>query len=79
MKLKNGDFLTVDHDVINDAGEIVLIKGQKVTISEVDTTLSKWSNFFGMFMPEKINWIKLEEVYGMWFLSTFMETKQEPN
>jgi hypothetical protein len=49
-----GGSLTVDHDIINDAGELVLCKGQKVIIREVDITPSKWSNFFGMFMPEKI-------------------------
>jgi len=73
--LSAGGSLTVDHDIINDAGELVLSEGQKVTIREVDITPSKWSNFFGMFMPEKINWVKLEGIYGIWLLSAFTETK----
>lgn len=70
-----GNTLTVDHDVINDCGEIVLSSGQKVRIKEVDITPSKWSNCFNMFMPERINWIVLEDIYGLWFLSVFTETK----
>lgn len=73
--LKTGESLTIDHDIINFAGETILTKGQKVVISEVDITPSKWSNFFGMYVPERINWIKLEGIYGIWFLSTFTETK----
>jgi hypothetical protein len=70
-----GDELTVDHDIIDVAGGIALKLGEKVIVHEVIKTPSKWSNAFNMFKPEVIHGVILDEKYGMWFLSCFVETK----
>jgi len=73
--LRIGQYLTVDHDIIDISGQIIMEEGQKVVIRQINITPAKWSNVFSMFMPEKINSICLYQIYGCWLLSAFTETK----
>ena len=71
--IKAGDSLTINCDIINISGQIILKTGQKVMIREVNKTLAKWSNYFNIYLPEKMNWVKLKGIYGIWSLSIFRE------
>jgi len=73
-KIESGSILTVNNEIINHSGQTILEAGQKVIVRDVDITPSRWSNVFDMYMPEKLNWVELDGIYGIWSLSTFKET-----
>lgn len=73
-ELKKGQKLTIASDIIGNSGSITFKKGDKVTVSEVIKTKRRWSEFFNMFLPETIDGVKINEAYGIWFLSAFEET-----
>ncbi|MFW5847450.1 MAG: hypothetical protein ACOCVF_00830 [bacterium] len=75
LEIKIGDKLTVDHDVIDISGNIILKKNQKVTIKKINRIPPNFSNIFKIYLPERINSIKVNEHEGTWVLSTFKETK----
>lgn len=77
--LNVGDTLTVDHDIIDISGNIILGKNQKVVVKEINKTPPKFSSVFYVYMPERINSVKLEDYCGVWILSTFKETKNINN
>jgi hypothetical protein len=71
-----GDELTIDHEIINDAGQISFTKGQKVIIREIWKDEGHWSNVYDMWIETKIHGVKLEDHYGIMFLNCFKETKK---
>lgn len=73
--IKKGTTLTINGDIFGIGGWTIFENNQKVKIKEVLKTPSKWSNAFNMYMPERIDGIKLVGYYGIWFLNTFNETK----
>ncbi len=75
IEIKKGSILTISGDIFDIGGWIIFTNGQKVKIKEVLKTPARWSNFFNMYMPERIDGIKLNGHYGIWFLNTFEETK----
>ena len=74
-----GEELTIDHDIINDSGQITFTKGQKVIIREIWKDDGHWTKGFGHWVDTKIHGVKLEDHYGIMFLSCFKETKNEKN
>jgi len=75
LLLAEGVELTIDHDTVMSSGNNHFKKGQKVKVREVWKTEAKWSNFYNMWVPEKVHGVKLENEYGIYFLSLFTETK----
>lgn len=73
--LNIGDTLTVDHDVVDKNGKIILSENQKVIINEINKIPSRFSPVFNIFLPERINSVRLKDQKGAWILSTFKETK----
>jgi hypothetical protein len=73
--IKKGITLTIDGEIISQSGHISFKDGDKVKVKEVLKTPEKWSNFYNMYIPERIDGIKLFGKYGIWFLNTFKETK----
>lgn len=73
--LKTGNSLTIAHDIVDISGCIVLEANQKVSIREVGLRPAGWSSFYSMYIPEKYIWVKLEDIYGIWKFSTFVETR----
>jgi hypothetical protein len=75
IKLRAGAVLTIDHDTITSSGQLGFKKGEKVTVREVWKTEEKWSNIYNVWLDEVIHGVKLENHYGIYFLSLFEETK----
>ncbi len=73
--IKVGMELTIDGHIIGIGGWSIFDKDQKVKVSKVLKEPGKWSNFFNMWIPERITGIKIKGKYGIWFLNTFKETK----
>ena len=77
ISMNIGDQLTIAHDLITEGGQITFKKGQKVIINSIEKDDAKWSNMYGMWMPERIWGIKLEGHYGIYFLNAFKETQNK--
>ena len=71
---KKGMKLTVVGHIVDIGGNTIFADGQKVTIKEVLKNAGRWSNFFGIYYPEKITGFKLNCTYGIWSTKTFKET-----
>lgn len=77
--IKKGIQLTVDGEIFGIGGWIIFEKDQKVKVKEVLREPGKWSNFFNMWIPDKVTGVKIKGHYGIWFLNTFKETKHLKN
>jgi hypothetical protein len=76
MNIEVGTELTIDHQIISSSGAIAFNKGHKVTVRDVVKIAGNWSYHLpDIWIPEKILGVKLEDEYGIWFLSAFTETK----
>lgn len=73
--MEKGNELTIDHDIVDFAGNLLFSKGQKVIIKEVWKDEARWSNVYDMWMPAKIHGFKLKGHYGLWLTNCFEETK----
>jgi len=71
-KIEPGDKLISKVDIINIAGGVIISKGQEVTIRQVLTTPAHWSKICpDIWVPEKIDAIRLKGIYGDWQLGVF--------
>jgi len=74
--IKEGDELTVAHDIIGISGAIHISKGQKVKVRKIEKREGFWGKNSGDWYPDKIISIGLEDLENVVFLPTaFKETK----
>jgi len=71
MDIKIGQTVLINNDIINHSGEIILEKGQTVTISGIDIKKGFWGKNSGIWYPDKITGIRIKEQYGIWSLNCF--------
>jgi len=76
---KAGDVLTIDSDIIDINAKILHRKGDKVTIENLIVSEGFYSHLCpDMWIPEKINGVKLVGIYGHWNTSAFVEFQKKP-
>lgn len=74
--LKEGDELTVDHDIIGISGDIHLSKDQKVRIRRVEKRDGFWGKYTQDWHPTIIIAIGIEGMEeSVFFPTVFKETK----
>jgi hypothetical protein len=72
--IKIGDTLTANCELFNDAGEVVLAKNEKVVVHYLMIREGRWSNRVdGLWLPEELTGILLENKYGMFKPHLFKE------
>ena len=75
---KEGDILTINCDIITIGGQIIFEKGEKVIVSDVVIEKGHWARgFSGIYYPDKLIWVKLEDHYGLWQPDSFEELCEE--
>lgn len=70
---KSGDTLTVNGDIINIGGYLIMAKGTKVVIDHFEITPAFYSARSWMDIPARLNGIKLVGQSGYYASSTFEE------
>ena len=72
--VKAGDTLTFRMELITIGGQILFKKGQKVIVRDVEIKKGHWAwGFSGIWYPDKLLWIKLEDHYGLYQPDCFEE------
>lgn len=65
--------LTVCKDIVNESGELILSKGQKIKPAQYNWTQEWYGDFSGTYYPARIRSVILEGIYGAWELDVFEE------
>ena len=73
--IEAGCELTIAHEIIDSCGGIMFNKGDKVIVNEVMKHEARWSNVYNMWFDEVIWGVKLEDHYGIMFISCFEEAE----
>ncbi|MFA5366291.1 MAG: hypothetical protein WC333_00010 [Dehalococcoidia bacterium] len=78
--IRVGGTLTSSCELFNDAGEIVLAKGEKVVVRFLMIREGHWSNICdGLWIPDELYGILLEDKYGMFKPKVFKEYEKSLN
>jgi hypothetical protein len=60
--IKAGDILTIKFDIIDINGNLMFVKGQKVTVNDVWIVEGHWSNLCpDIWYPDKLMGVMLED------------------
>lgn len=74
MIIEEGDTLTVNCDIIDIGGNMILSKGEKVVVSETVIEKGHYSRLCpDIWYNDRLVWVKLEGHYGLWQPGTFVE------
>ena len=74
--VKVGDILTWKFNLINDGGQIIFNKGQKVEVSDVKITEGHYSRICpDIWVDDRLDWIQLIGEYGLYEPDCFIELK----
>jgi hypothetical protein len=74
--VRAGDTLTFNGEIISISGMILQEKGSTGIVSYMDVVEGFWSKLCpDIWIPERINTIKLEGISGHWATSAFIETQ----
>ena len=74
--LKAGDTITFNGDIMDINGRIDHPKGSNGAVEYIDVIEGFYSNLCpDIWIPERINAIKLVGVYGHWMTNAFFETQ----
>jgi hypothetical protein len=72
--IKVGSVLTASCELFNDAGEVVLAKGEKVVVDLLMIHEGHWSNVCdGLWIPDELYGIILKDKHGMFRPKVFKE------
>ncbi len=71
-----GDILTVDHEIINICGEILLAENQKVEVRDLFINDGHWSRLCpDIWIPPKLLGVIIVGEYGIFLPQVFKELK----
>jgi len=71
--LKVGSKLTFANQVMGHSGRIIFEKGDKAIISEVIIKPASVGRKSGVYYPEQIEAVRIEESIGIWYSGAFVE------
>lgn len=74
MIIEEGDTLTVNCDIIDIGGNLILGNGDKVVVRETVIEKGHYSRLCpDIWYNDRLVWVKLEGHYGLWQPDTFVE------
>jgi hypothetical protein len=74
LMVKAGDILTWRFDLINDGGQVIFTKGQKVEVSDATIEKGHYSRICpDIWIKEQLLWVQLVGEYGLYQPDCFVE------
>lgn len=73
FNLEEGSNLTFSKNILDNSGRILFKKGDVATVSELIIKPASVGRKSGVYYPEQIEAVRIEEAHGIWYGSAFVE------